>query len=380
MPDLYAFANCRVFGPKAARRGASRKENGAEALSVLYFLFHRVMIKRKCAFHFQLPPQRGIVIHFADCHKEANVRMLNIRHLKVFQVVCREMNMTKASNELFISQPAISKTISEIEEHYHTKLFERRSKLLILTPDGHRLYEYACAVLSMMEKMDQAMQEDSRTEVIRVGASITTGTSILSDISVAFQQINPRAKIIATVDNTDVIERELVDSKLDIAIVEGEINNRSLTTELMGNTEIVLVVNRLHPLYEKDPVTAEDLRDMDFIVREKGSKTRARFSMELEKLDIRWNPTWSCHNTQAIKNAVDAGLGIGVLSKLSVRKRLLSGRFRALNVFPEPLMLHLHIAYRKSQYMPAALERFKSFVIRQYQIMEQEGYYSHPVE
>lgn len=306
--------------------------------------------------------------------------MLNIRHLKVFQVVCREMNMTKASNELFISQPAISKTISEIEEYYRTKLFERRNKALILTPDGQRLYEYACAVLSMMEKMDQAMREDARVEVIRVGASITTGTSILSDISVAFQHINPRAKIIAMIDNTDVIERQLVDSKLDIAIVEGEINNRSLTTEPLGDTEIVLVVNRLHPLYEKEHVTAEDLRDMDFIVREEGSKTRARFSMEIEKLDIRWNPTWSCHNTQTIKNAVDAGLGIGVLSKLSVRKRLLSGRFRALNVFPEPLMLHLHIAYRKSQYMPATLESFKSFVIRQYQIMEMEGYYSNPVE
>lgn len=288
--------------------------------------------------------------------------------------------MTKASNELFISQPAISKTISEIEEFYHIMLFERRNKTLLLTPNGQRLYEYACAVLNMMEKMDQAMREDTRVELVRVGASITTGTSILSDISVAFQHIHPNAKVIATIDNTDVIERELVDSKLDIAIVEGEINNHSLTTEPLGDTEIVLVVNRLHPLYEKEPITAEDLQDMDFIVREEGSKTRARFSMEIENLGIRWNPTWSCHNTQTIKNAVDAGLGIGVLSKLSVRKRLLSGRFRALKVFPEPLMLHLYIAYRKNQYMPATLESFKSFIIRQYRIMEMEGYYSNPVE
>ena len=76
--------------------------------------------------------------------------MLNTRHLKVFQTVCKEMNMTKASNELFISQPAISKTISEIEEYYHVKLFERRNKSLILLPDGQRLYEYACAVLDLI--------------------------------------------------------------------------------------------------------------------------------------------------------------------------------------------------------------------------------------
>lgn len=302
--------------------------------------------------------------------------MLNTRHLKVFQTVCKEMNMTKASNELFISQPAISKTISEIEEYYHVKLFERRNKSLILLPDGQRLYEYACAVLDLIEKMDRTMKEDGRMEVVRVGASITTGTSILSDISVAYHQANPRVKLIATVDNTDVIERDLLDSKLDIAIVEGEISSRCIETEPLGDTEVVLVVNRMHPLYEKENVTLEDLQNMDFIVREQGSKTRARFSVEMEKAGVRWNPAWSCHNTQTIKNAVDAGLGIGVLSKLSVRKRLQSGRFRALNVFPEPLTLHLNIAYRKNQYMPSTQEDFKAFMIRQYQIMDRGGYYN----
>ena len=302
--------------------------------------------------------------------------MLNTRHLKVFQTVCKEMNMTKASNELFISQPAISKTISEIEEYYHVKLFERRNKSLILLPDGQRLYEYACAVLDLIEKMDRTMKEDGRMEVVRVGASITTGTSILSDISVAYHQANPRVKLIATVDNTDVIERDLLDSKLDIAIVEEEISSRYIETEPLGDTEVVLVVNRMHPLYEKENVTLEDLQNMDFIVREQGSKTRARFSVEMEKAGVRWNPAWSCHNTQTIKNAVDAGLGIGVLSKLSVRKRLQSGRFRALNVFPEPLTLHLNIAYRKNQYMPSTQEDFKAFMIRQYQIMDRGGYYN----
>lgn len=301
--------------------------------------------------------------------------MLNTRHLVVFHTVCKEMNMTKASNELFISQPAISKTISEIEEYYHVKLFERRNKTLILLPDGQRLYEYTCAILNLMNKMDRSMLEDNRSEIVRVGASITTGTSILSDISVAYHQVNPRVKIMATVDNTDVIERDLVDSRLDIAIVEGEISSRQLATEPLGDTEIVLVVNRTHPLYDKENVTVEDLRDMDFIVREEGSRTRRRFAVEMEKANVHWNNSWSCHNTQTIKNAVDAGLGIGVLSKLSVRKRLQSGRFRSLNVFPEPLTLHLNIAYRKNQYMPRVQTDFKEFMIRQYQLMAQGGFY-----
>lgn len=286
--------------------------------------------------------------------------------MKVFQSVCREMNMTKASNELFISQPAISKTISEIEHYYHIKLFERRNKALFLLQDGERLLEYANQILNLMEQMDADMRESNHLEVIRVGASITVGTSILNDIVYSYQKENPNVKIVATVDNTDVIERDLRENKLDIAIVEGDIKSAFITTEPLGDTEIVLVVNRMHPLYDKQTVCLQDLNNMDFIVREEGSKTRACFSDAMSLAGIRWNATWSCHNTQAIKNAVDVGLGIGVLSKLSVRRRLHTGRFRALDVFSEPLMIHQNIAYAKNKHFPGLLIDFKSFLLYKY--------------
>lgn len=301
--------------------------------------------------------------------------MLDTRHLRVFHAVCKNMNMTKASNELFISQPAISKTISEIEAYYGFPLFERRNKALLLTPDGRKLYEYACAVLNLMQRMDQNMREDAQKDIIRVGASITVGTSILSDIVTAYRRKNPNAQAVVTVDNTDVIERALLDSKLDLAVIEGELSSRSIQTEPVGDTEVVLVVNRTHPLYDKEEVSLNDLRDMDFIVREEGSKTRARFSLAMSEADVRWHAAWSCHNTQTIKNAVDAGLGIGVLSKLSVRKRLQSGRFRALSVFPLPLTMHLHIAYRKNHFFSNTLEDFKTFIVQQFHLTEMDGYY-----
>lgn len=300
--------------------------------------------------------------------------MLNTRHLRVFNAVCKDMNMTKASNELYISQPAISKTISEIEEYYGRPLFERRNKMLLLTPDGRRLYEYSSQVLNLMEKMDQSMTETNQKDIVRVGASITVGTSILAEITTAYREKCPHTQIVATVDNTDVIERALLDSKLDLAMVEGDIHSRSIQTEHLGDTEIVLVVNRDHPLYGRDDVTVEDLRDMDFIVREEGSKTRARFSMEMDKANVRWYVAWSCHNTQAIKNAVDAGLGIGVLSKLSVRRRLQTGRFWAIYPFEAPLTLHLYIAYRKKTYFTKALDEFKTFMLQKFRLIEMDGY------
>ncbi len=300
--------------------------------------------------------------------------MLNIRPLKVFNAVCKDMNMTKASNELFISQPAISKTISEVEEYYGCTLFERRNKTLVLTTDGQRLYEHSIQIINLMNCMDQSMQESSHKEVLRLGASITVGTSMLADMVAEYQKINPNTQVIATVDNTDIIERTLLDSKLDLAIVEGEVYSKSIITEILGDSEVVLVVNKDHPFYGRDDVTLDELKDMDFIVREEGSKTRACFAQEMERADVRWFATWSCHNTQAIKNAVDRGLGIGVLSKFSVRNRLRNGRFWAIRPFENPLTMHLHIAYRKNQYFTQTLSDYKTFMVQQFHRMDMDGY------
>ncbi len=300
--------------------------------------------------------------------------MLNIRHLKVFNAVCKDMNMTKASNELFISQPAISKTISEVEEYYGCILFERRNKTLVLTSDGQRLYEHSTQIVNLMDCMDRSMQESTHKEVLRLGASITVGTSILSEMVAEYQKKHPNIQIVATVDNTDIIERALLDSKLDLAIVEGEVYSKSITTEILGDSEVVLVVNKSHPFYGRDDVTIKDLKDMDFIVREEGSKTRACFAREMERADVRWFASWSCHNTQAIKNAVDAGLGIGVLSKFSVRSRLRSGRFWAIRPFENLLTMHLHIAYRKNQYFSQTLSNYKTFMVQQFHLMDMDGY------
>ena len=259
--------------------------------------------------------------------------MITERHLRVFYEVCKHMNMTKASKELFVSQPAISKTIHDIEQDYGVKLFERWNKQLYLTPEGATLYEYSKQAVNLLDAIDKSMQARNGKDIIRVGASITIGTSILGEIAADFCAEHPSVKIEALVDSTPVIEQALLQGQIDLSFVEGRLASPEIKSETVGCTDIVLVVGRTHELYGQEGITLEDLSGRDFIVREKGSRTREKFSMEMERNNIRWNPAWECHNTQTIKNAVDAGLGIGVLSKLSVRKRLGSGRFRAPNVF-----------------------------------------------
>ena len=298
--------------------------------------------------------------------------MITERHLRVFYEVCKHMNMTKASKELFVSQPAISKTIHDIEQDYGVKLFERWNKQLYLTPEGATLYEYSKQAVNLLDAIDKSMQARNGKDIIRVGASITIGTSILGEIAADFCAEHPSVKIEALVDSTPVIEQALLQGQIDLSFVEGRLASPEIKSETVGCTDIVLVVGRTHELYGQEGITLEDLSGRDFIVREKGSRTREKFSMEMERNNIRWNPAWECHNTQTIKNAVDAGLGIGVLSKLSVRKRLESGRFRALNVFDKPLELYIRMAYAENKYFSQNLTAFRDAAVRRVGVLAME--------
>ena len=298
--------------------------------------------------------------------------MITERHLRVFYEVCKHMNMTKASKELFVSQPAISKTIHDIEQDYGVKLFERWNKQLYLTPEGATLYEYSKQAVNLLDAIDKSMQARNGKDIIRVGASITIGTSILGEIAADFCAEHPSVKIEALVDSTPVIEQALLQGQIDLSFVEGRLASPEIKSETVGCTDIVLVVGRTHELYGQECITLEDLSGRDFIVREKGSRTREKFSMEMERNNIRWNPAWECHNTQTIKNAVDAGLGIGVLSKLSVRKRLESGRFRALNVFDKPLELYIRMAYAENKYFSQNLTAFRDYAVRRVGVLAME--------
>lgn len=287
--------------------------------------------------------------------------MITARHLRVFYEVCKHMNMTKASKELYISQPAVTKTIHDIETMYNIKLFERRNKTIYLTPEGSALFDYSKQFLELLGQIDKRMCLQMR-DVIRVGASITVGTSLLAELITKYNAANIDVYIEAIVDGTAAIENCLLQNQLDIAFVEGQIFSQEIHAEIVGSTDIVLVVNKQHPLYNKADLTFEDLDGQDFIVRERGSRTRERFASAMQKYHLQWNPLWSCHNTQAIKNAVDAGLGIGVLSRLSVRKRLESRRFKAINVLSnDEMKQHIYMAYYNSKCFTPRLDDFKEF-------------------
>lgn len=293
---------------------------------------------------------------------------MTIRHFRVFNEVCKYMNMTHASKTLHVSQPAISKTISELEDWYGVKLFERLDKKLYLTEAGTTIYQHSVYLVDTYDKIDSEIRCSAMDYLIRIGASVTIGTSILSDIISSFKLLYPEVQYRVYVENTKFVQDMLMNNEIDFALIEGNIDNPVLIKEQFMECEIVAVYSRNHPFYQKEVITDQDLSEADFIIREPGSGTRIQFENTMKQLHIPWHATWISHNTQAIKNAVAAGHGVGVLSKLSVRKRLRNDEFRAVPI--ANMKQEFYIVYHKDKFMSKLLLTFKQHIIDMAQKIE----------
>lgn len=293
---------------------------------------------------------------------------MTIRHFRVFNEVCKHMNMTQASKILHVSQPSISKTIGELEDWYGVKLFERLDKKIYLTEAGKTIYHHSVYLVDTYDKIDSEIRHSASSDLIRIGASVTVGTSILSDIISSFKVLYPDIQYRVYIENTQCVQNLLLNNDIDIALIEGHIDNPVLVTEQFMEADVVAVYSRSHPFYDLEAITVHDLETADFIIREPGSGTRIQFEKIMNDLRIPWTPTWICHNTQAIKNAVEAGHGVGVLSKLSVRRRLKNGEFKAIPFLN--MKQDFYIVYHKEKFMTKMLLTFKKHIIDTFNRLE----------
>ena len=145
---------------------------------------------------------------------------MTIRHLRIFIAVAETGKMGLAAKQLYIAQPTVSQVISDMEKSYGVKLFERLSKKLYITPQGERLLSYARHIVSLFDEMERSMRNSSAQVLLRVGATITVGSCVLSPIIRRYEELFPLSQVQVFVDNTRLIEEMLLESQLDVALVE----------------------------------------------------------------------------------------------------------------------------------------------------------------
>jgi DNA-binding transcriptional LysR family regulator len=268
------------------------------------------------------------------------------------------MNMTVAAETLYMSQSAISQAIAELERHYDVRLFERLSRKLYLTQAGEKLLSYARHMLRMDADIEKDMQSLHETGLIRLGASVTVGATVLPRLVSAFRLVSPSTVVEVFEDNTEQIEKRLLKDQTDIGLVEGEITSPDLLGTPFMKDELVLVCGTGHRFAGLPVINPRELEKEDFIIREQGSGTRKTFEDVMTAHRLSWKVVWTCNNVDTIKAAVTEGLGVSVISKRAVMKEANSGQLRILPVDGIRFEREFKFVYHKNKYLTAQMRDF----------------------
>ncbi|KKM09738.1 transcriptional regulator [Clostridiales bacterium PH28_bin88] len=284
----------------------------------------------------------------------------------VFKVVAETRNITLAAKRLHMSQPSISLQIQSLENFFGARFFDRTNKGVYLTEAGKTFYQYVCKVLSLINEAHQELNglAVEKKSNICIGATFTIGEYLLPRILAYMYGIRPDIAFKVKIANTEIIYQDVLEKHVDIGLIEGPVaQHKELVVENFWEDELVVVVPYHHLWGNRKYVSVADLCSEKMIVREQGSGTRKVMELALAERGINpgdLNVTMELGSTQAIKEVVCAGLGITIISYLTVKKECDQGVFRALRIKERPITRSLSILRNATIHQNADLRCFMS--------------------
>jgi DNA-binding transcriptional LysR family regulator len=283
--------------------------------------------------------------------------------LKVFCAVAESRSFSKASKTMYLTQPAISLQIRALEEQLGTKLFSRNNKMVSLTETGRILYRHATSILAIYGAIEKEINEATGLVKgkLRIGASTTLATYYLPNIIVEFKKRYPDILIDFERGNTQTIIDSILKTRLDLGLVEGEVDSPRLVVQKMDSDELLLVVDANHPWAERRDISVEELMDLPFIMREDGSGTRQVIENTLQRAGInpdQLNVVMYLGSTEAIKTAVENGLGVSVISGWAIEKEVRFDMLKALSFKDIRFLRDFSLIFQKKSFRTQPAEKF----------------------
>jgi len=287
------------------------------------------------------------------------------RRLQVFHTVARLLSFTKAAETLHMTQPAVTFQIRQLEEYFNTRLFDRTHNRISLTAAGQQVFDFADKILSLYTEMDNRVREltGDVSGVLLIGASTTIAEYVLPTLLGEFKDRCPGINIRLSVSNSVGVVHMVENNSVDVGIVESPISNKNLMVEVCWHDELVLICPPDHPLASEDKIPVASLRDLPFICREEGSGTReficdylGQNSLQLDDLNL----AMEMGSPEAVKSAVEAGLGISIVSKATVGKEIRLGTIKAIPLDP-PLKRPFSIVHQRQKFRLSIMDEFMDF-------------------
>jgi DNA-binding transcriptional LysR family regulator len=299
------------------------------------------------------------------------VAQLENFRLKVFRTVAQHLSFHKAADHLFLTQPAVTLQIKALEEDLGVRLFERAPNGVSLTPQGLLLLRYAQDTAALVAEAEQklASRDGKMSGEFAIGVSTTIAQYVLSRLIGPFLDEHPRVKLLLHSGNTEEIVRSLLDGKVSVGLIEGPARHRGVRTKPFMDDEMVLIV----PVdFEFDRFSRDQLLAANLLMREQGSGSRRVVETALEKAGFKLKSFKSVMNldsTEAIKSAVEAGLGIGFVSRWAISKELELQLIKVAEVAGLRISRHFSLISRVGPEPPGACGAFREFALARARIL-----------
>jgi DNA-binding transcriptional LysR family regulator len=281
-----------------------------------------------------------------------------LRQLEVFLAVAGVESVSRAAAALAMSQSAASASLADLERQFDMRLFDRIGKRLQLSALGRAVRPEAEALLDSARHLEQALAGQRDVGRLRIGATLTIGNYLAVPLMARFMRENAGAELTLAVANTEEIARQVANFEIDVGLIEGEIEHADLEVTPWRQDQLVVFCAPTHGFARKRALKDEDLRAAAWIVREQGSGTRQAFDRAMRGLLPELHIALALQHTEAIKGAVEAGLGVGCVSRMTLAHELTRGSLRACKVPHRDFRRQFFFLLHKRKFRGSGIQRW----------------------
>lgn len=287
---------------------------------------------------------------------------MNIRQLIIFKTVCKNLSFTATAKELYMSQPAISHAIGDLEKQLGCTLLDRINHKIYINDAGLRFLHQASQIIELYDHLENHFNQETTT--LKIGSSITIATLLLPSLIKDFKKEHPSIEMQVTVDSAKNIETKLLNNEVDLALIEGSNQHPLCVYHTFSSFNLIVVCSPKHPYAKKKNITIDEFVQADVLLREQGSAIRSCIDSAMLLQNKTLVPTWTSVNSQVLIQATKNNLGITVLPEPLLTNELKNNTLKKVEIKNLSLLNHNHIVYHKDKVITPTLQSFIQHIIK----------------
>ena len=291
---------------------------------------------------------------------------MNLNQLKIFYLAAKNKNLSLAAEELFITQPAVTKGIQRLQEFYDMKFVDHIGKQLVLTDAGEVLYEIAEKIFELESKAEESIRDFQQRKRgrIRVLSSESFGDYYLPRIIIPFSKAYPLVRIRMDILPTEQVIENTATLNNDLGFISYPVEHKKLLVKEILEDELVIITPPNHPLARQKDLSPRHLEDQILIMHETGSAPRKAFENYIRKNDLKVEVHLELSSNRAIKRAVEDGLGIALISRKVANEEIVNKRLIAIPLSDPSMTRRFYMVHHKDKYLSESLQNFMEMVFK----------------